>query len=89
MINSGLNTVLDMDMDILAKQEQWKRTSIARNVISFFRIKECFEYHRLNQIPTMQQRQKRQNRNFKSVCESRYKCELCQKVVWQLGGKKT
>ena len=36
----------------------------------------------------MQQRQKRQNRNFKSVCESRYKCELCQKVVWQLGGKK-
>lgn len=43
MINSGLNTVLDMDMDILAKQEQWKRTSIARNVISFFRIKNVLD----------------------------------------------
>ena len=43
MINSGLNTVLDMDMDILAKQDLGKRTSIARNVISFFRIKNVLD----------------------------------------------
>lgn len=54
-----------------------------------FPNQDCFDYHRLNQLPIKQQRLGgKRSRYFKSICESRYKCDLCHKVVWQHGNKK-
>ena len=36
---------------------------------------DCFNYHKMEQIPGQQ-------RKFKSICQQRYYCELCWKVVY-------
>ena len=43
-----------------------------------FQNEECFQYHQLEQMPTQQ-------RKFKSLCQQRYICELCWKVVYARG----
>ena len=52
-----------------------------------FPNQECYDYHRLNRLPKQIQRQQNKpqkmgNREFKSICETHFKCEKCKKVVW-------
>ena len=57
-----------------------------------FPNQECYDYHRLNRLPKQQQKQqktqKRDNRQFKPICQTRFKCEKCKKVVWTNTGSK-
>ena len=45
-----------------------------------FQNKDCFNYHKLEQLPNQQ-------RKFKSICQQRYYCELCWKPVYARGAR--
>ena len=45
-----------------------------------FKNADCFNYHKLEQTPGQQ-------RKFKSICQQRYYCELCWKVVFSRGDR--
>ena len=45
-----------------------------------FPNKECFNYHKIEQLPNQQLK-------FKSICQQRYYCELCWKPVYTRGDR--